>query len=460
MLTGSETSKGIGIGVAKILGLAELSENVSTGSVDEFFAAHLKPGTVLVANHLTPYMVAKLTDCGVSGFVCETGGMTSHSALVARSIGLPAVYGVPNATSVIKDGDTVIVDGINGFVYERPEAGLIGEFASRKERYLESRKELERFCSMKTMMADSESAQVFCNVNDIADVMHSIDNGGEGIGLYRTENLFAEFGRAPGEEEQVRAYSRIAQAMDGREVVIRTLDIGGDKGLPYIDMELESNPFLGYRAVRYSLGNREFFATQLRALLRAGASGNISIMIPMITCVDEMREVKALIYELKSDLRDEGYEYDDNIKVGAMIETPSAAIISDMLALESDFFSIGTNDLVQYTMSADRGNRNVAYLQSLTQPAVLRLIKTTIDNAHGAGIPVSVCGEAASDPSLIPILAGMGCRRFSVNPRSVPEVRRTLSLWSSADAEKYVSDILKIPSDNEIKEYMRGAVRI
>ena len=459
MLTGSETSKGIGIGVARVLGLTEITEMVSAGSVDSFFST-LRSGTVLVANHLTPYMVARLKDCGVAGFVCETGGMTSHSALVARSIGLPAVFGVAGATIAITDGDTVIVDGINGYVYERPASDLVEEFASRKEKYLESRKELERFCSMKTLMADSESAEVFCNVNDIVDVMHSLDSGGEGIGLYRTENFFAELGHAPSEDEQVRAYSRIAQAMDGREVVIRTLDIGGDKSLPYIDMEIESNPFLGYRAVRYSLGNRKFFATQLRAILRASAVGKLSVMIPMITCVDEMREVKALIYELKSDLRDEGYEYDDNIKVGAMIETPSAAIISDMLSLECDFFSIGTNDLVQYTMSADRGNRNVAYLQSVTQPAVLRLIKTTIENAKNAGIPVSVCGEAAADSSLVPILAGMGCRRFSVNPGSVPEVRRTLSLWSASDAEKYVSDILKIPSDNEIKEYMRKNMRI
>ncbi len=459
MLTGSETSKGIGIGVARVLGLTEISEMVSAGSVDAFFSS-LKPGTVLVANHLTPYMVAKLKACGVAGFVCETGGMTSHSALVARSIGLPAVYGVPGAAKAIQNGDTVIVDGLSGYVYERPDPELALEFASRKEKYIESRKELEKFCSMKTKMADSENAEVFCNVNDIVDVMHSLDNGGEGIGLYRTENLYAEAGHAPGEEEQVRAYSRIAQAMDGREVVIRTLDIGGDKSLPYLDMELESNPFLGYRAVRYSLGNRRFFATQLRAILRASALGNISIMIPMITCVDEMREVKALVYELKSDLRDEGYDYDDNIKVGCMIETPSAAIISDMLALESDFFSVGTNDLVQYTMSADRGNRNVAYLQSVTQPAVLRLIKQTIDNAKNAGVPVSVCGEAAADPALIPILAGMGCRRFSVNPGAVPEVRRTLSLWSVSDAEKYVSDILKMPSDNEIKEFMRRSARI
>ena len=228
MLTGSETSKGIGIGVARVLGLTEISEMVSAGSVDAFFSS-LKPGTVLVANHLTPYMVAKLKACGVAGFVCETGGMTSHSALVARSIGLPAVYGVPGATKAIQNGDTVIVDGLSGYVYERPDPELALEFASRKEKYIESRKELEKFCSMKTKMADSENAEVFCNVNDIVDVMHSLDNGGEGIGLYRTENLYAEARHAPGEEEQVRAYSRIAQAMDGREVVIRTLDIGGDK---------------------------------------------------------------------------------------------------------------------------------------------------------------------------------------------------------------------------------------
>ena len=448
MINGSGISKGIGIGIAKVIG---------SQSGEEFASAlsGVKPGAVLVSSHLTPYMVGMLKDHSIAGLVCETGGLSSHSALVAKSMGIPAVYDAAGATDAVKDGDTVIVDGISGYIYERPDSDVVASYMDKRKKYLADLDELKRYRDMKTVMADGTEATVMCNTSDILSVMHALDEGGEGIGLFRTEILMSGEGRVPDEEEQTRVYSRIATAMRGKEVVIRTLDIGGDKNIPFLELEKEENPFLGYRGVRYSLGHKDIFATQLRAILRASAHGNISIMIPMITCVEEMRSIKSLINEIKTDLRDEGYEFNDDIKVGATMETPSAAIIADMLARECDFFSIGTNDLVQYVMSADRGNSRVAYLQSVTQPSILRMIKQTIEAAKAAGIEVSMCGEAASDPVVIPIFAGFGCRKFSVNPLSVTEVRRTLSEWSVEDAEKLASDVLKIPIDQEVRDYIR-----
>ena len=451
MLNGSEVSKGIGIGIAKVI-----SSSGDVMSNDEFLSeiSGMKPGAVLVASHLSPYMVGTLKDYSIAGLVCETGGMSSHSALAAKSMGIPAVYDVTGATNEIKDGDTVIVDGIGGYVYERPTPDVVASYTAKRKKYLADVEQLKSYRYLKTAMADGTEAVIMCNTSDILSVMHAIDEGGEGIGLFRTENLLSGEGALPDEDEQTRVYSRVATAMKGNEVVIRTLDIGGDKSIPFLDLEKEENPFLGYRGVRYSLGHKDIFTMQLRAILRASASGNISIMIPMITCVEEMRNIKSLINEIKTDLRDEGFEFNDDIKVGATIETPSAAILSDMLARECDFFSIGTNDLVQYVMSADRGNSRVAYLQSVTQPSVLRMIKMTIEAAKSAGIDVAVCGEAASDPDVVPILAGFGCRKFSVNPRSVSEVRRTLSGWTVSDAEKLANDILNIPVDQEIKDHI------
>ncbi len=452
MLNGSVVSKGIGIGIAKVIS----SQGNEVMSNEEYIAAisDMKPGAVLVASRLTPYLVGLLKDYSIAGLVCENGGMASHSALVAKSMGIPAVYDVVRATEEIADGDTVIVDGSNGYVYERPDPEIVASYSAKRKKYLADLEELKGYRNLKTVMADGTCASVLCNASDILSVMHAIDEGGEGIGLFRTENLLSGEGRIPDEDEQTRVYSRIVSAMKGKEVTVRTLDIGGDKSIPFLDLEKEDNPFLGYRGVRYSLGHRDIFTTQLRAILRASAGGNLSIMIPMITCIEEMRNIKSLIHEIKSDLRDEGFDFNDDIKVGATIETPSAAIMADKLAGECDFFSIGTNDLVQYVMSADRGNSRVAYLQSVTQPSILRLLKHIFDSAKSAGIEVSVCGEAASDPEVIPILAGFGCRKFSVNPLSVSEVRRTLSEWSEEDARKLSSDILKIPTDQEIRDHI------
>lgn len=455
MISGYEVSKGIGIGVAVIVPAGEYSGQNEADNAFSSFVSRISPGAVIVAENFTPVMAASLRDKNVAAIVCETGGMTSHSALVAKSFGIPAVYGATGATHIIKDGDTVIVDGLHGNVYERPDTSLIEEFSSRRKEFIKDRADLERYRGMKTVLADGGGAEVLCNVSDIIGVMSAIENGAEGIGLLRTENLFTGNKNAPTEEEQTRSYMRVARAMDGHGVVIRTLDIGGDKMLPFMKSEQETNPFLGFRAIRYSLANRDFFIPQLRAILKASAAGNVSIMIPMVTCIEEIRNVKALIHEVKSDLRDEGAEFNDDIRIGAMIETPAAAVISDLLAEECDFFSIGTNDLVQYTMCADRSNSKLTYLQAVTHPSVLRLIARTIENANAAGIPVSICGEAASEPFMIPVLAGFGCRRFSVDPLSVPEVRRTLSTWTTEKAKALADEILKIPSDGEIREYLR-----
>ncbi len=460
MYSGIAVSKGIGIGVAKVL----KSEQDPAGYSDTKIERQLKltaPGAVLVMTELTPYLAGVLKNMSVSAVVCETGGATSHSALLVKAMGIPAVYGAEGVTEGIADGDTVIVDGINGFVYEKPAPDQIREFSSRKKDYQKDQERLVRFRSMKTEMACGTECKIFCNVSDHLGVLKMLDNGGEGVGLYRTEHLFLQSDHIPTEEEQLRTYSTIVKAMDDRPIVIRTLDIGGDKAVPgnYFSFEKEENPFLGYRGVRFSLGNRKIFSAQLRALLRASAYGNVSIMIPMVSCIEEMREVKSLIYEICGELRDEGHEYDEDIKIGTMIETPSAAAISDMLIHECDFFSVGSNDLVQYTMAADRGNRNVAYLHSVNQPSVLRLIRSVIKNANDAGKPVSVCGEAASDPMIIPVLAGFGLRYFSVDPLLVPETRRCLSEWRLDEAQKLAEDVVGLSTAADVREYIKVAMR-
>ena len=459
MINGYEASKGIGIGIAVILQSSDVSGSDSMPGITSDILSGVKPGSVIVARVLTPAAISMLRDIKPAAIVCETGGLTSHSALVAKSFGIPAVYGAIGATDIIHEGDTVIVDGIRGFVYERPDNSLVEEFTARKREFIKERTDLERFRKMKTKMADGSSAEILCNVGDVVGVMNAIDNGAEGIGLYRTENYFSGMKNAPTEDEQTANYSRVARAMEGFEVVIRTLDIGGDKRLPFMPQEHEENPFLGFRAIRYSLGNKPFFSTQLRAILRSAAYGNVSVLIPMVTCVEEIRELRALIQELCSDMRDEGAVFNDDMKIGVMVETPAAAEISDLLAGECDFFSIGTNDLVQYTMCADRGDGRLSYLQSVTQPPVLRLIERTIKNGLSAGISVSVCGEAASDPEIIPVLAGFGCRRFSVDPLSVPEVRRTLSEWTLKEAEELAMEIMKMPSDHEIRQRLKSALK-
>ncbi|MBQ2500497.1 MAG: phosphoenolpyruvate--protein phosphotransferase, partial [Clostridia bacterium] len=357
--------------------------------------------------------------------VTEVGGVTSHSAILARAMGIPAALSVLNATSTISDGDSLIVDGFKGKVYTSPSDDEVAEFSAKQKAYLEDKEGLKVYFGKPSVTKSGVVKKVYGNIGKAEDAQNVIQNGGEGIGLFRTEFLFMDRDREPTEEEQFEAYSTVAKAMDGKEVIIRTLDIGGDKAIDYLKIEREDNPFLGFRAVRYCLKNKDLYKKQLRALLRAAYFGDVKIMIPLVTSLDEVQGVKDLIEECVAELEAEGTPY-KRAPLGVMIETPSAAIISDLLAKEVEFFSIGTNDLTGYTMAVDRGNANVSHLYDTFQPAVLRAIEMTIKNAKAAGIMVGMCGEAAADENLIPKLVEWGLDEFSVTPSLILATRRAI----------------------------------
>ena len=382
-------------------------------------------GSVLIAKDFTPSMTSQINKENVSAIITEVGGVTSHSAILARAIGIPAVLSVVNAVDKISDGDMLIADGFKGKVFTDPTEAELKEYRDKQAAYLREKESLNEYFSMETVTKSGVKKRVYGNIGKAEDAQNVIQNGGEGIGLFRTEFLFMDRAALPTEQEQYEAYSTVAKTMDGKEVIIRTLDIGGDKAIDYLKIEKEDNPFLGHRAVRYCLDNPQIFKTQLRAILRAAVFGDIKVMLPLVTTLDEIRRTKALIEECKDELKNEGLRFAD-IPVGVMIETPSAAIISDLLAKEAAFFSIGTNDLTGYTMAVDRGNAAVSELYDPTQPAVLRLIEATVKNAKKAGIPVGMCGEAAADPRLIPKLCEWGLDEFSVTPSSILQTRKNI----------------------------------
>jgi phosphoenolpyruvate-protein phosphotransferase (PTS system enzyme I) len=382
-------------------------------------------GSVLIAKDFTPSMTSQINKDNVSAIITEVGGVTSHSAILARAMGIPAVLSVVNAVEKISDGDMLIADGFKGKVFTDPTEAELKEYRDKQAAYLKEKESLGEYFSKETITKSGVKKRVYGNIGKAEDAQNVIQNGGEGIGLFRTEFLFMDRTSLPTEQEQYEAYSTVAKTMDGKEVIIRTLDIGGDKAIDYLKIEKEDNPFLGHRAVRYCLDNPKIFKTQLRAILRAAVFGDIKVMLPLVTTLDEVRMTKALIEECKSELKDEGLRFAD-IPVGVMIETPSAAIISDLLAKEVAFFSIGTNDLTGYTMAVDRGNASVSELYDPTQPAVLRLIEATVKNAKKAGIPVGMCGEAAADIRLIPKLCEWGLDEFSVTPSSILQTRKNI----------------------------------
>lgn len=382
-------------------------------------------GSVLIAKDFTPSMTSQINRENVSAIITEVGGVTSHSAILARAMGIPAVLSVVNAVDKISDGDMLIADGFKGKVFTDPTEAELKEYRDKQAAYLREKESLNEYFSMETVTKSGVKKRVYGNIGKAEDAQNVIQNGGEGIGLFRTEFLFMDRAALPTEQEQYEAYSTVAKTMDGKEVIIRTLDIGGDKAIDYLKIEKEDNPFLGHRAVRYCLDNPQIFKTQLRAILRAAVFGDIKVMLPLVTTLDEIRRTKALIEECKDELKNEGLRFAD-IPVGVMIETPSAAIISDLLAKEAAFFSIGTNDLTGYTMAVDRGNAAVSELYDPTQPAVLRLIEATVKNAKKAGIPVGMCGEAAADPRLIPKLCEWGLDEFSVTPSSILQTRKNI----------------------------------
>lgn len=416
-------------------------------------------GTILVAEDLTPSMTAGIVKENVAGIITAVGGKTSHSAILARALEIPAVLSVDGIVDKVSDGMTAVVDGCDGICILDPSQEEIEEYRAKREKYLSDKALLEVYRGKDTVTADGAKVHLYGNIGNPEDAKQVAACDGEGVGLFRTEFLFMGASELPSEEEQFQAYKAAAETMEGREVIIRTLDVGGDKDIPYLGLEKEDNPFLGFRAVRYCLQNKDSYRVQLKSLLRASAFGDIKIMVPLVTCVDEIRSVKALVKELMAELDVENIAYNKDIQVGAMIETPAASLIADLLAKEADFFSIGTNDLTQYTMAVDRGNAKVAYLYSSYNPAVLRSMKNIIEAANAAGIMVGMCGEAAADPLLIPLLISFGLGEFSVSATSVLATRGTIAKWSKAEADELAAKALSLATEAEVAELLKANAR-
>ena len=431
---------------------------ILTGTPD-MNISEVPAGTILVAEDLTPSMTAGIVKENVAGIITAVGGKTSHSAILARALEIPAVLSVDGIVDMVSDGMTAVVDGCDGICILDPSQEEVDEYQAKREKYLSDKALLEVYRGKDPVTADGVKVHLYGNIGNPEDAKQVAACDGEGVGLFRTEFLFMGASELPSEEEQFQAYKAAAETMEGREVIIRTLDVGGDKDIPYLGLEKEDNPFLGFRAVRYCLQNKDSYRVQLRALLRASAFGDIKIMVPLVTCVDEIRSVKALVKELMVELDAENIAYNKDIQVGAMIETPAASIIADLLAKEADFFSIGTNDLTQYTMAVDRGNAKVAYLYSSYNPAGLRSMKNIIEAANAAGIMVGMCGEAAADPLLIPLLISFGLGEFSVSATSVLATRGTIAKWSKAEADELAAKALSLATETEVAELLKANAR-
>lgn len=388
--------------------------------------AAVEPGSVLVAADFTPSMTSAMNRKNTVAMVAETGGVTSHSAILARAFEMPAVLSAAGACTQIRDGDLVIADGFSGDLLIAPDEETVEAYRQKQAEYSKEKALLDVYRTRPTVTKSGVHRSVYANIGSPAEAQVALESSAEGIGLFRTEFLFMDRPALPDEEEQYKAYAEVAEAMAGKEVIIRTLDVGGDKDIPYLQMEKEENPFLGCRAIRYCLKHPEVFKVQLRALLRAACCGRIKIMLPMICTAEEIRQARALIAACAGELAAEGKPFRRDVPVGIMVETPAAALTSDLLAKEADFFSIGTNDLTGYVTACDRGNADVAYLYDAMQPAVQRAIQMTIENARRAGIPVGMCGEAAADQRLIPQLNAWGLDEFSVSPSSVLSTRKCI----------------------------------
>ena len=418
--------------------------------------ASLPAGSVIVAKDLTPSMTAGINPANVCGIVTELGGKTSHSAILARALEIPAVVAVEGFLNSVKDGDTVVLDGSEGVVFVNPEEAVTAEYEAKRTAYLKEKKELDQYIGKPTVTKDGVTIELVANIGKPEDVDKVLQYDAEGIGLFRTEFLFMDRNSMPTEDEQFEAYQKVAIAMNGKPVIIRTLDIGGDKEIPYMGLKKDENPFLGYRAIRFCLDRREdVYRPQLRALLRASAFGNIKIMVPMVTCLEEFREAKAMIEEIKAELDSRGIAYKKDIQVGIMVETAAASLMADAFAKEVDFFSIGTNDLTQYTMSVDRGNDKVSYLYSPLNPAVLRSIRHIIQCGRKEGIMVGMCGEAASDPLMIPLLLAFGLNEFSMSASAVLNARKLITGYSIAELQAIADKAMSFVTAGEVEAYMR-----
>ncbi len=424
--------------------------------VESVDIASLPAGTILVAKDLTPSMTAGIKPENVAGIVTELGGKTSHSAILARALEIPAVVAVPDLMNQVKNGHVIVLDGSEGTVYIDPDQNVVDDFSAKREKFLKEKKELEQYIGKPTVTKDGVRIELVANIGKPEDLEKVLQYDGEGVGLFRTEFLFMDRTAMPTEEEQFEAYKTVAEGLKGKPVIIRTLDIGGDKEIPYMGLTKDENPFLGYRAIRFCLDRKDdVYKPQLRALLRASAYGNIKIMVPMVTCIEELREAKALIEEIKKELDEQNIPYKKDIEVGIMVETAAASLMADVFAKEAAFFSIGTNDLTQYTMSVDRGNDKVSYLYSTFNPAVLRSIKRIITCGREAGIMVGMCGEAASDPLMIPLLLAFGLNEFSMSASAILYSRKLITGYSTQELQAVADKAMSFATAAEVESYMR-----
>ncbi len=423
--------------------------------IEDVDISQVPANTVLVARDLTPSMTAGINPDNIAGILTEVGGRTSHSAILARAMEIPAVLSIENICSDVKNGDVVAIDGTSGVAIVNPDEDTVKEYEQKLEEYKKEKALLAEYAGKPSATKDGTKVELVCNIGKPEDAKKAVECDGEGIGLFRTEFLFMDRDSIPTEEEQFEAYKSVTETMKGKPVIIRTLDIGGDKAIPYLGLEEEENPFLGFRAIRFCLQRTDIYKTQLRALVRASAFGKIKIMVPLVTCVEELRQVKAMVADIMKDLDKEGIDYNKNLEIGVMMETSAACMIADLLAKEAAFFSIGTNDLTGYTMAVDRGNAKVAYLYSTYQPAVLRAIKRIIECGKKEGIMVGMCGEAAADPKLIPLLLAFGLDEFSVSATSVLKTRKTISTQDVEECKALADKVMQCTTEEEVLEILK-----
>jgi len=415
--------------------------------------SEINEDVIIIANDLTPSDTAQMNKQKVKGFATDIGGRTSHTAIMARSLEIPAVLGLHNITSQVKEGDLIIVDGLTGEVIIHPEESVVKSYRGKKAQYESARKELEQLKDLAGVTKDGHLVELVGNIGTPNDIEGVIKNGGQGVGLYRTEFLYMDSDVMPSEEKQFAAYKSVVEGLKDMPIIIRTLDIGGDKKLPYLTLDDDMNPFLGLRAIRLCFAQKELFKIQLRAILRASAFGKCLVMFPMISNIDEVRQAKVILEECKRELDGENIDYDKEIKVGIMVEIPSAAICADLIAKEVDFFSIGTNDLCQYTLAVDRMNEKVAYLYQPFNPAILRLVKTVIDASHGqVGKFTGMCGEMAGDPLAALILLGLGLDEFSMSASSIPQIKKIIRSVTLKEAQEIAHKALNLSTADEVKK--------
>lgn len=416
----------------------------------------LPADTVIVAKDLTPSDTAQIDLENVLAFVTEIGGKTAHSSIMARSLELPAVVGTGNICSLVNNGEMIIVDALAGEIILNPTQEELESYQEKQRKFLQEKEMLKQLQHKAAISKDGVEVGVWCNIGSPKDVKGVLNNGGQGIGLYRTEFLFMNNDRFPTEEEQFEAYKEVAMALEGKPVTIRTMDIGGDKSLPYMELPKEENPFLGWRAIRVCLDRIEILETQFKALLRASAFGTIKIMLPMIMDITEIRRAKALLEKCKAELKEKGIAFDEKIPLGIMVETPAVAFRAKYFAKEVDFFSIGTNDLTQYTLAVDRGNENISHLYDSYNPAVLQAIQASIEGAHEAGIQISMCGEFAGDEKATALLFGMGLDAFSMSAISVPRIKQNILRLEKASATALVNRVMSCTTSEEVMQEIKN----